>query len=60
MNKCVDPLKFLTAAFALGALVNAGGTQALAKDRNVIGSARSSAIHDCNTEPTNTVPSHSC
>ena len=50
MNKCVDPLKLLTAAFALGALVNAGGTQALAKDRNLIGPARSSAIHDCNIE----------
>ena len=50
MIKRVDLLKFLTTAFALGALLSAGGTQALAKDRKVIGSARSSAIHDCNIE----------
>ena len=50
MNKRVDLLKCFAAAFALGALLSVGATQALAKDRNVIGSARSSAIHDCNIE----------
>ena len=42
--------KFLTVALALGLLANAGGKPAFAKDREVIGSARATAIHDCNIE----------
>jgi hypothetical protein len=48
MNKHIDSLRFLTAALTLGMLANAGGTSALAADRNTIGSARSTAILDCN------------
>jgi len=49
MNKRIDSLRFLTAVLTLGMLANAGGTSALAADRNnTIGSARSSAVHDCN------------
>ena len=50
MKKCGDLLKFLAAALALGVLANAGETLAFAKDRNMIGSARSTAIHGCNIE----------
>jgi hypothetical protein len=42
--------KFLTVALALGLLANAGGKPAFAKDREVIGSAKATAIHDCNIE----------
>jgi len=48
MNRRVGLLKFLTIAFALGALLSAGATQARAKERNVNSSSRPSAIHDCN------------
>jgi hypothetical protein len=43
-----NSLRFLTAVLTLGMLANAGGTSALAADRNTIGSARSTAILDCN------------
>ena len=42
--------KFLTVALALGLLANAGGKPAFAKAREVIGSAKTTAIHDCNIE----------
>ena len=48
MNKRIDSLRFLTAVLTLGMLANAGGTSALGADRNTIGSARSTAIHECN------------
>jgi hypothetical protein len=50
MKKRVDLLKVLAAALALGVLADTRGTPAFAKDRNMIGSARSTAIHDCNIE----------
>ena len=48
MNKRIIPLTFFTVVLSVGILINAGGISAVAKDRNTIGSARSSAIHDCN------------
>jgi hypothetical protein len=50
MKKLGVARKFLTVALALGLLANAGGKPAFAKDREVIGSARATAIHDCNIE----------
>ena len=55
--------KFLTVALALGLLANAGGKPAFAKAREVIGSARATAIHDCNIEankfsPITQLPTH--
>jgi hypothetical protein len=50
MKKRGDSRRFLIVAFALGLLVNAGGKPAFSKDRDVIGSARTTAIHDCNIE----------
>ena len=50
MKKRGDSRKFLTVVLALGLLANAGGKLAFARDRNVIGSARATAIHDCNIE----------
>ena len=50
MKKRADLLKCLAAAFALGGLVNAGAIPAFAKDRDMIGSPRATAIHDCNIE----------
>ena len=47
MNKHINRLKFLS---VLLTVATAGGTSALAMDRNTIGSARSTAIHDCNIE----------
>jgi hypothetical protein len=47
MNKHINRLKFLG---VLLTVATAGGTSALAMDRNTIGSARSTAIHDCNIE----------
>jgi hypothetical protein len=44
MNKHIA--QFLTAVLTTGMLASA--TPGLAKDRNMIGSARSTAIHDCN------------
>ena len=48
MNKRIESVRFLTAVLTLGMLANAGGTSALGADRNTIGSARSTAILDCN------------
>ena len=50
MKKRVDLLKCLAAAFALGGLANAGATPAFAKDLDMIGPSRATAIHDCNIE----------
>ena len=50
MKKRGDSRKVLTVALALGLLANAGGKPAFARDRDVIGSARATAIHDCNIE----------
>jgi len=56
MNKHIDSLRFLTAALTLGMLANAGGTSALAADRNTIGSVRSTAILDCNIKANKFLP----
>jgi hypothetical protein len=50
MNKCIVPLAFLAAVLTIGTLANAGATSVPATDRNLIGSARSNAIHVCNID----------
>jgi hypothetical protein len=50
MKKRIDPLKFFTVVLTVGMFATAGGTSALAMDRNAIGSGRSTAIHDCKIE----------
>jgi hypothetical protein len=49
--------KFLTVALALGLLANAGGKPAFAKAREVIGSARTTAITIAISRRINSVPS---
>ena len=43
-------LKVVATAIALGVLANTIGIPAFAKDRDMTGSARATAIHDCNIE----------
>jgi hypothetical protein len=56
MKKRRDSRRLLTVALALALLANTGGKHAIAKDRDVIGSARATAIHDCSIEANNFSP----
>jgi hypothetical protein len=47
MHKHINRLKFISVLLTVAI---EGGTSAVASDQNMIGSARSTAIHDCNIE----------
>jgi hypothetical protein len=49
MKKRIELLNFYTPALMVSVLVNAG-TLAFAELRNMVASARATAIHDCNVE----------
>jgi hypothetical protein len=50
MRKRPGLSKLSAVAIALGVLANAGMAPVFAKDRDLIGPARATAIHDCNID----------
>ena len=50
MRDCADFIKFAAVAIALGVFANASVAPVFAKERDLIGPASATAIHDCNID----------